>query len=637
MLKLERYIEVTGESRRNVFLKLADGRLLRKIISGELYVIQPSEISKLNDKQKALILSDKKKEWDARISFANQNKELRSDVIKEISEDVAGYVSMGFKVVGYNEKTLYKKISTGKTTRSTRKDKSTYKNSILSKPDIQKKILDLATQPVSKNEKGLYFQDTRGSIRFLADRIQYIAKQREDLYEIAAIPFPTLYRFLNNNLTESGLKEVHVFENHHDQWNKNKPFVEGAFTSDINFMDWLSLDDHMIQIAGVEVYNELKNKVEVKTVYTWFVVEAKTMMPIAYDIKIRDFNSTDIKLLFMQALMNVGKPVKGFLFDNGLASANSNLQMLNQLGINYRTAKPYNPTGKATMERFFGLLNSECSVLINNYIGGKRIDGRHTSLKLSPEAPMITEKDLIELIDNYIQGFFLDRPRTRKIGSETKRISTREYYEKEYTSFVPEFCDPKQLRFAFMDNVIKKFNGQMIKLGKHGCYIPNDALPPALHNRYYDIRYNLLDMNEIDLYNIDPLRVGDNFILDKGKYVTTLYSMKNKGNAEKQELVNKTWKQHRKALKDAAQTTTDLVVLNDSNRPTTFASPMTIVDTRKTIRQKVMHVLNDETQKLTQVNYGDSAVTVDESPSAELTYDSDATESILTFDNGKDS
>lgn len=127
MLKLEKYIDVSGESRRNIFLKLADGRLLRKIVDGDLYIIQPSEISTLNAAQKKIILSDKKKEWDSRISFAHQNPELKADVITEIKEDVSGFEKMGFKIVGYNEKTLYKKIATGKTQRRTRKDKSTVK------------------------------------------------------------------------------------------------------------------------------------------------------------------------------------------------------------------------------------------------------------------------------------------------------------------------------------------------------------------------------------------------------------------------------------------------------------------------------------------------------------------------------
>ena len=447
MLKLEKYIEVSGESRRNIFLKLSDGRLLRKLLDGELYIIQPSEISSLNETQKKLILCDKKKEWDSRITFAYKNPALKSDVIAEIKEDVEGFSKMGFKIIGYNEKTLYKKMSTGKTVRKTRKDKSTVKNSILINPNVQEKIINLA--------KPLYQKDSRGSVRLLTDRLQWEAKRNEELYEIAAIPFPTLYRFLNNTLTPE-MKEAHEQANHYDQWNKKMLYVENAFTGDINFMDWISFDDHMIQISGIKVFNELNGKVELKSVYSWFGMESLTMMPVAYDIQVREFKSEDIKLLFMKTLMNIGKPAKGFLFDNGLAAATPNLEMLNHLGVDYKTTRPYSPTGKATMERLFGQLNSECIVYLNNYIGGKRIDGRHRSLKLSPEESYITEKELIEVVDNYINGFFLDRPRTRKIRGESKKISTREYYENEYKNYVPEFCDEKDLRFAFMSGEVKR-------------------------------------------------------------------------------------------------------------------------------------------------------------------------------------
>ena len=627
MLPLDQYMSVTGESRRNTFLKLSDGRLLRKKIDGQLYIIQPSELHTLNGQQKELILKDKRKEWDSLIMKAHKSPEYKSDVMDEILEDVKAYTDMGFKIVGFDIKSLYRKIKKGKINRKTRKDKSKPKNSILQNRDVQAKLMKFAQE--------LYYQDSNASIRLLTHRVLFYAKQNEELLELAAIPQPTLYRFLDERFDENGIKEAHKMINHYDQWNKNKPFVQGAFTKDIDFMDWLALDDHMIQISGVQVYNELSKKIELKTVYAWFIIEAKTFYPVAYDIQIREFNSNDIKLLMLKALMNVGKPNKGFLMDNGLGSASANLQMLNQLGVGYKTTQPYDPTGKATIERFFGLFNRECAALINNYIGGKRIDGRHSTLRLSPEEAMLNWNDIKELVDQYIQGFFLDRPRKRPAISE-KEISIREHYNKESTTFGFDFLKDEDMRFAFNVSEIKKFDGQKIMLGKHGIYVPSEALPSYLNGRKYDVRYNPIDMNEIDMYNLKALRTPEGDIIGAGQKVATLMSFTNKGNAQKQELANKVWKDHRKNVRATSKSTVDISMLQNNIGGTYSNQNADLVDTRKSLEKRISTVLADETLKLaTLPAQALSPETEIVTPAAELTFDTsdieEPAENSLTY------
>ena len=171
----------------------------------------------------------------------------------------------------------------------------------------------------------------------------------------------------------------------------------------------------------------------------------------------------------------------------------------------------------------------------------------------------------------------------------------------------------------------------MIKLGKHGMYVPDEALPPYLHNRNYLVKYNPLDMNSIDLYNIDALRIGD-FILEPGKLVATLNSMENKGNTEKQALVSKVRKQHHKAVRAVSQTTIDLALIEDPERAGLVSTDNNgLMDTRKMLTRRAQSLLEDETKKLIKADIGNVNIEADEEEAvaSPLTYKED--ESILTY------
>jgi len=392
------------------------------------------------------------------------------------------------------------------------------------------KLLNKMKDTVINNFLQIYYKIGQPNCMFAVKRLQEIASKTEELYEIAAIPRITLYKFCRQYLIDNNLLQSWNYANRRGKFQQIS--ITGAFTDDIEFMDWYAMDDRKADISGVLVWDEVKKEWKTKTVFYWIIIEMKTMMPIGWVIKPDALNSQDVINALNQAFLSYGLPKKGILFDNGIgysAQVQYYITRIKQLycGSGYFTSpfKPgpaYTPTYKANIERFNKLLKDEFDLNFRNYVGGKREEVRHSSLRLSPEQAEHTISEYIRMAEAYLTGDCINRKRHRIIGGKEMHITISELFEKLSDGF--EFCkvEAKDLAWASLEYDKPRIFKGIIKLTHKGTvinYLPENVPYELIGKKVY-VAYNRQDMSRIWIYS------AENFgKIKRGDYISTAEAM----------------------------------------------------------------------------------------------------------------
>lgn len=533
LLSLSEYAKYSNVSERQVHRYIESGKILSVKKDNKTFIVDESFSFVKNEKVRQLIIDTKKIEFDNMIKqaiiehrFENKSNNKIWSIIHEILSQTKYFRIHGINIRGYNKRSLQRKIASGKTERKTRSDKSSIKNKFLKEPKNFDKLISLVSH--------FYFKDAMGSISLAFDMAQYYAKSNEEYFEVCCMNKSTSIRQINNHFNASGFKEVHQFMNHYNQFRKGLIYVQGAFTHDIGFMDVYSIDDRKFDVAGSKVWNEEKQCFEQKKVYSWFVFEVKTMMWLAYDIKTKPFKDIDIVKLLMKALGKYGKPKVKIICDQGLGADGAVKNFCNAMGIVLDPQAAYSPTRKATNERPHGFMKYETDNFVEDFVGSNHEkEGRHRSLKLSPEETTAMIHETIKRYDTYMNGFFLDRPRklprenTEHLKDGSGRISIRQLFDYYYQSYEPSVVNERELRYAYMHKALSEefHNGLNFK---GAFYMPpiENPLSIVFNRRVYQIDYNPNDLNRIDIRSTEYFinkNTGEE--IQKGQYVATLESL----------------------------------------------------------------------------------------------------------------
>ena len=548
--------------------------------------IYDPELEKLSDKSKEIIIKEKKREFESLILKAHYNDSLTVPTVQQITEEVKHFQSLGMDIIGYAERSIYRKIKNpSQLKRKVRIDAGNIQNESLLK------CYDLFIGLASK----FYLANAKKSINYTIDLCIHFAKKNEDYYDIAAIPKPTLYRTFRNYISSHSMDEVNDFINHHNIWDQQKARVTGAFTDDINFMDYFIGDDHKFDIYKVLEFSPLRNKFEDKTLWSYFIIEAKTQKVLSYMVKTSEILSDDVIMLMMQALQIAGKPKCGILIDNGRINQSEDVKSFARkitLDINY--SKPYQPTEKSPGERIFGYIKNEHDVFFNNFTGSQHAtEGKHSGLSMTPAKPDYTLEEFVSSLDNYINDFYQNRPRTRKINGKNTTISIKEYFEKSWLSWEPALVDAQELRYAYMKEfpTVKEFRNELTFKGE--TYTPHDQyLPMCFNGKKYKIAHNPNDLTQIDLYAtrrfVNP-ESGE--LINPDDFVITLYRTRSLAN--KQESIIKQNKIHKKRIREVAESFIDNAAGSSAELLDMVNSQVTdngkIKHTRKAIVKSVMN------------------------------------------------
>lgn len=566
LLTKDQYVNKQGIELSTYYRRIKSGKITPINVNDCVYVYNNSDIKTFTDKEKELFLQARVEQWKARLKEAhtiyiqtNKPSKQTTGIILEIEKDVDHYEKMlDIKIKGYDKRSLQIKVKTGTIERKSRNEKSPFRNKVLREsPQAFEKAMALVSQT--------YFQDSLHSMSLAIDRAIHHAKNNEEYYEVAAVNIHTLKRHISKAAKQSGFSTVHQYLNHYNTFRKSLAYNKGSFTDDIQFGEVFSMDDHKFDIAGCLVWNEEQSKFEQKQLYSWFVVEMKTMYPLAWSIKASPFNEEDIIRLLMRCFRQHGLPTVKLISDQGLGKSERIKDFCSKLELVFEPQEPYCPTQKAVNERLFGIIKEECDVYNENFTGSNHpVEGRHRDRTLSPAETTELVNEAVTRYENYLTGFFLDRPRTREIkGVEhlfdnTGRVTTRQLYDHFYKTFEPKRVSDIQLRKAYMKyDVVKTFENFYIKFKKE-IYIPDlnkSDVSLVLNDKSYQytIAYNPDDMNTIDLYSnqdiIDRL-TGD--LIAKGQYVCTLESLANLPVEEKKRRVAMYNKHINKKIKELA-------------------------------------------------------------------------------------
>lgn len=562
LLTPDQYIESQNISRPTYFRWKNSGKVNEINTGSSVFVYSNHDIKTFSEKEKKIFLAARVEIWKSQLKeahtlYAQENKATlkTTEIIKAIEKDVEHYSKMlHMEIKGFDKRSLQIKIKTGRIERKNREEKSPFRNNVLrERPQAFDKAMELVST---------YFQDALGSMSLAIDKAIDFAKKNEDYYEVAAINIHTLKRHISRAAKQSGYKKIHQYMNHYNSFRKNLAYTKGAFTNDINFFDVFSLDDHKFDVAGAKVWNEEKGVFEQKLIYSWFMVEAKTMMPLSWMIKTSPFIDNDIVKMMMAGLKKYGKPNWKIICDNGLASSQRVKDFCQKLDIVLEPQQAYRPTQKATNERIFGIIKEETDVYQNDFVGSNHpVEGRHRSDKLSPEETEQLASESIKRYETYLNGFYQDRPRKRGIAGieqlldNTGRVSIRTLFNHYYTYHQPQMLTDVQLRYAYMKyDVVVTFEKYFITFKKE-LYLPVEDVSLALNDKSYKytLAYDDLDYNRIDMYSnqqiIDRL-TGD--VINEGQKVCTLESLANLDANEKKRRVANYNKKINKNIKELA-------------------------------------------------------------------------------------
>lgn len=535
MIHIDDYCDANGVSRRWVKELINRNQILSAKINGLRYIITPPPVKTADTSD---LLPPGKFKAEIRKYVSKVGKLYIKDALKRISE----YEKVtGQKIKGLSARTLYG-IAEGKRTvyHSKRKDSGTVRNPNLS----------LTKEKIEAMAGKLFMQLGEKNFRFVTTRIQELAKQNESLYEVAAIPQPTLYRYIKNYL--SPYKNVWDYANNHKAFLKSLPKVQGAFTDDIEFMDYIAFDDRKADVAGSWYWNEVKSKWELRKVWYWIAIEMLTMMPIGWVILPREPNSEDVINVLIQSMLKVGLPKKGYLFDNGIGYSERVQTFMSRVKLqsagsgyfsrDYMPVTPYEPTHKSNIELFNRHIKKELDVWYKNYVGGSRDEVRNSGKRLMPEECDHIVDEYIAKAEAYLTGDCITRLRKKVIKSTAYKTSILEFFEKCQIKYQPYFLDEKSIRWALMDDTqIKTFNGNisLYHAGVRFNYHPADY-NPALEGRKFIISILPTNLSKMDIYATEDFidtHTGASY--ERGQFVATLNSMRDLPMSERQQLVFK--------------------------------------------------------------------------------------------------
>jgi hypothetical protein len=530
-------------------------------IDGEVVILDEKDLMQmsLSHVTRAQILQNIKTDLDSMIVQAsrlietNQAQE-RIDLIQQISDQADAWEAKGFPLKGYSVKSIYRKLLILKKSerptpealaRRQRSDRMQIRNKVLSRNF--ERLLPLAS--------ALYFENAKPNIRLLVDLIREYAMLNEDFYEFASIHRDVLARNLKNAFEQSGFKSLHQFLNHHNAWREKLPTVIGAFTDDMNFMDWIGGDDHKSDVSGVWVYDPVAGKNVMKQVQTWAWIEMKTQRVLARVTKAGPITSEDVIKSVIEVVLKYGLPNCGFIVDNGVGYSEEVKRFFLRLESHKAILKPskgYTPTNKANLERIFRYWKEEMDAFYNNFVGpDKRLESRHSGLVLSPEPCEISIDEYDRNIEQFLNGFYSSRHRRRIINGKAVNLSIAEMYDQLYQNFTPDFSiNGAKIRYALCDEYVKPFDSKIIIKGH--TYIETEALPVSFNGQNFKVFYNRFDPSEIDIYALDLLidrTTGE--VWNRGDFVATLKNIRMADN--KYKIVAEARKRAQKAHKQLAE------------------------------------------------------------------------------------
>jgi len=562
------YIQSTGISDRHFRRLKKEGKI--QFVPGTDYVYTKGfELSGMSNEDKLNFMLPKIKVWNELLKNAHNIYKLNNKptpdttkIIAQIETEATYLKNNGFDVKGFDKRSLQSKVKTGKINRKAREEK---------KP-IRNKVVENAFPKAMELIYNLSMTRALISVNEVVDRAIYYAKQDEDYWEVAACEkyIYTLRRHIHKSFKASGFKMLHEYVNHYNQFRKKQAYVKGSFTDDIGFMDVISLDDHKFDVAGVKVFNPVTGELEQKQVWSWFVVDMKTLMPLGYAIKATPFNEEDIVKLLMQVFRQYGAPNWRVIMDQGLAAGERVLEFISRLGIAHEVQEAYSPTRKSNNERLYKLVKEESDVYQHDFVGSVHpVEGRHKSKTLSPEETQRSLEMAIDVYDKYVNGYLIDRPRKRAIRElpvelldNSKRITIRKLYDYYYQNHTPQYLSDVQLRYAYMRYDTKPVTFKnLYLLYKKEMYLPVGDVSLTIHEPQYKYipAIDPADLNKIDLYacqDITDAITGE--FISKGGYVCTLESLATLTADEKKARVGIYNKKRLKALKELAAATRNM-------------------------------------------------------------------------------
>jgi hypothetical protein len=581
----EKYATLTGLSVRSIERRIQK-KTLDTIGSGKNLRIVTSEFEKLpisTGIDLSTLLPEKKEEWNKYLKIAAFDETRAKEITDKITEQVNFFKKNGVKVVGYDYKSLRRKIKDGIPQGIRLGDKGVWKNPIVKRmlPDI----MDAARR--------IFFGMANPSYELVTDLIIDEAKNNLDIIEIAAIPKWTLYRVIKTELQQISADLVHMYKNHanimHGKLGKN----HGA-SNDFAFGDYIVGDDNDPDVYRIPEFDEIRSQYKNMKLHCWFWQEAKSRKVLSYVIKTSEITTEDLKISFLEAIKEFGLPKLGVLIDNGIGRSAEFQHFLTVLTLKIFFAKPYCPTHKSWIERMFKIFKDEHSVFYNNYTGSNHAkEGRHKNLTLTPEAADYTVPEFCKVFEHYLNNFYLDRPRDMIVSDKT--ISIREFYNQCMETYIPIKADEKLMRYAFMRNETVKMSLVDFKF-KGEYYIPKNPIAHCFAKKTLRVAYNPLNMQEVDLYSsgyfVDTLTGA---IYNDGDYIVTCTLTRKLAKDDRQELVSLNNRDFKKNLARLADDHIDKFIimnphLRDSINSTVNANGK-IINTRKKIKAEVKRML----------------------------------------------
>lgn len=562
MLTLEQYKDVYGVSERTIYRHIEKGTVLKYEQGGETYLIS-TEAERHSGNTIKVYQQAKMEEWNKLLQkgvIIYQRNEgackETTEIINLIEADVKKtQIALGVKIKGYDRRSLQIKIKKNKVTRKTRDDKYRIRNKALKNQETFNKALELISS--------YYIQDPLISLGQAIDKAIYTAKQNEEYWEVAGVNIHTLRRHISRAYKQSGMKTLCEYMNHYNNFRTKLTYVPGAFTRDIEFFDVLSLDDHKFDVAGALVWNEKSGEFEQKKIFSWVMVEMKTMQILSYKIQAQPFKEDDVYKVILQGLRRFGKPNNKIICDQGLAASDRIAEGLARIGVILEAQKAYTPTAKANNERIFKMFKNEEDIYNENFTGSNHpVEGRHRGLKLSPEQTDEMIETAITRYDRYITGYYQERPRLRQIeGIEaltdnTGRVAIKalfNYYMEKHTIDAVSDMDVRKAYMKF--DMVKNFKNFYIKFNKD-IYIPTTATTLTIHDPEYKyiVAYFPDSMSHIDLYaaqDIQDRLSGE--LIEKGQFVCTLEALDILSSEDKKMKVGQYNSRIKKALRELAK------------------------------------------------------------------------------------
>lgn len=174
------------------------------------------------------------------------------------------------------------------------------------------------------------------------------------------------------------------------------------------------------------------------------------------------------------------------------------------LGISVIPARPYKPTDKAHLERFFGTLESTLIQHLPGAVGSKP-QHRPTG-KMGPTAPLLSLPALEQVIFYYMHEVWMDQPRPNMepLCRPGEEISPRDalHMQMQRTGFVDGLVDPHAAlallpgTYAALSNTMITVKGLRYSSPELG-YLRDTPTPDLAHKGKYHVRYDPRDLSGV--------------------------------------------------------------------------------------------------------------------------------------------